>query len=228
MRGVEARGPFLDEKRCDPILTARLVNIGKNDKHISDRTVGTKDFASVENVLVALLRSGGSERKGVRAAVWLAHRVAADECSIAQPGQEFLLLCFGAVKNKRDNGSPHVGVNGKEKAVVFACVTEALERGDCRKRILPEAAVIGRHGQALDAKFAALLPGIVIENRLPVVFDHIIVQLLAAEAADRIKQFALLIRPGKIHRLDSFLLIRRSVCDKEQASTDSGGTAFAR
>ena len=110
---------------------------------------------------------------------------------------------LGAVVDKRNDRRPHVGVDREEQAVVLAAITEPLERRHGRKRILGEAAVFLGDEQALNAKTTTLFPGIVIENGVAVVFDHVVVELFFGEAIDRVEQLSLLVRPGKIHALRS-------------------------
>ena len=67
--------------------------------------------------------------------------------------------------------------------------------------ILAEAAIFGWNEQTLDTEGSAFFPSFVIEGGLPVVLNDVVIELLARETANRVEQFALLIRPGKIHRL---------------------------
>jgi len=57
-------------------------------------------------------------------AIWFAHCVAADERSVRKTGQILFLLCFGAVVNERNDGRPHVGVDGEKQAVILAGVAQ--------------------------------------------------------------------------------------------------------
>ena len=70
----------------------------------------------------------------------------------------------------------------------------------------PRPPYSSENGQSVNAKAGAFLPGVVIENGVAIVLDHVVIELLFGEAIDRIQQFSLLIRPGKIHALGfSFL-----------------------
>ena len=130
VRRIESGSAFIDQESGDPILAARLVDIGEDNEDIRDRSIGAEDLASIKNVIVTLLCRRGRERKGVRAAVRFTHGIAADERSVAETGQIFSLLRLGAVKDHRNNRSPHVGIDGEEEAVVFAGVTQSLQSGD--------------------------------------------------------------------------------------------------
>ena len=94
-----------------------------------------------------------------------------------------------------------MGVDREKQAIILAAVAEPLERRHGGERILREPAVLFGDGQPLDAEGAAFLPGFVIENRVAIVRDHIVIELLAGEAVNRAQQLSLLLRPGKIHAI---------------------------
>jgi len=64
---------------------------------------------------------------------------------------------------------------------------EPLEDGHGGEWIHAEPAVLGRNGQTLDAEPTALFPGVVVENPVAVVLDHVVIELLAGETADRVQ-----------------------------------------
>ncbi len=78
-------------------------------------------------------------------------------------------------------------VNGEEQAVILASVPEPLEGRHRGERIMPSPPYSVGHGQALDTEVAALFPSVVVENAVAVVFDYVVVKLLAGKAADRIQ-----------------------------------------
>ena len=175
---------FLDQEGADSIRAPCFVHRGKHDEQVGYRTIGDENFAAVEDVTGAFLDGGGSEAECVRAAIGFAHGVAADERSVRKAGQVFFLLCFGAVIDERNDRRPHVGVDGEEQAVIFAGIPEALEGCHGSEWISAEPAVVGRDEQALDAEIAAFFPGLMVENAVAIVLDHVVVKLLACKTAD--------------------------------------------
>src|SRR5436190_465606 len=107
--------------------------------------------------------------------------------AVAKTGQVFFLLRLGAVIDDRNNRRPHVGVDREEQAVVLAGVPESLEGCHGSEWILAEPAVLGGDEQALNAEVPAFFPGLVVENALAIVLDHVIVKLLASKTADRVQ-----------------------------------------
>jgi hypothetical protein len=77
-----------------------------------------------------------------------------------------------------------VRVNGEQQPVVPAAVRETFEGGHGGEWIHAKPAVLGRDEQALDSEGATLFPSVMVENAIAVVFDHVVVELLAGETAD--------------------------------------------
>ncbi len=99
-----------------------------------------------------------------------------------------------------------MSVDREKQAVILAAVAKPLERRHSRKRILSKPAELFGDRQPLDAEGSAFFPSLVIENGVAIVFDHVVIELLAGKAVDRAQQLSLLFRPGKIHAM-SFLLL---------------------
>ena len=137
--------------------------------------------------LESFLDGGRSEAECVGAAIRFAHCVAADERAIRKTGQIFFLLCLGAVIDERSDRRPEMRVDGEEQAVILASVPEPLEGGHRGEWIHAEPAIFGGDGQALDTETAAFFPGVVVKHAVAVVFDYVVVELLAGKAADRVQ-----------------------------------------
>src|SRR5207244_11807730 len=106
---------------------------------------------------------------------------------ITMTGKVSFLWCSGAVKDERSDRRPEMRVDGEGQAVILAGVPEPLEGRYRGEWIHAEPAVFGGDGQALDTEATALFPSVVVENAVAVVFDYVIVELLAGEAADRVQ-----------------------------------------
>jgi hypothetical protein len=98
-----------------------------------------------------------------------------------------------------------MSVDGKKQAIILAGITKAFQSSNGCKRILPKPAVLRWNHKSLNSKLSALLPGVVVKDGVPIVFDNIVIQLLAAKSTDRVEQFTLLVRPRKIHRAKPLL-----------------------
>src|SRR6266487_5003230 len=141
---VHSRRIFLDKKGADSVWAARFVQRGKHDEQIGDGAVCDKYLAPVENVLGAVLDGRGGKAECVRAAIWFAHGVAADERAVTKAGQVFFLLRLGAAVDERSDRRPHVRVDREEQPVVPAAVREAFEGGHGGEWIHAKPAVLGR------------------------------------------------------------------------------------
>ena len=78
-------------------------------------------------------------------------------------------------------------VDGEEQAVILASVPQSLESGHGGERIHSKAAIFRGDGQALDTEIAAFFPSIVVKDAVAVVFDYVVIELLAGKPADRIQ-----------------------------------------
>ena len=93
LRHREAGKALFHDERRDAVRTAFGARLGVDQDHVGDRTVGDEQLAAVEHVVVAIAPCRGAhaaERVGAGARLGEAER--ADQRSLAQAGQVFLLL----------------------------------------------------------------------------------------------------------------------------------------
>ena len=76
-------------------------HVGIGDCHDDEERrrpgVGGEELPAVEDPLVAVAHRAGLERVGVRATLWLGHRVTREDLALQERKEVALLLCFGAV-----------------------------------------------------------------------------------------------------------------------------------
>ncbi len=101
-----------------------------------------------------------------------------DDLAPAHAGQVLVLLLLGAKGEDRHLHAPHLGVHGKDQAVVAAGIAQAFHGEHGGQDIGFCAAILLRERQPLDAIAGAFQPLLAREAPLAIVFDDIPTKLL--------------------------------------------------
>ncbi|MNV41488.1 hypothetical protein D3C71_1331270 [compost metagenome] len=156
LRGGEPLHALFHQEGGDALGTGLEVGLGVDHQHVRIRAVGDPHLVAVEHVVVAALVRAQFHRDHVRAGAGFTHRQRADLLAAAQPGQEALLLVFGAVLAQLVHAQVRVRAVGQADAA--GGTRDFFHRHHVRQVAHAAAAVFFLHGQAEQTLLAELAP----------------------------------------------------------------------
>jgi hypothetical protein len=205
LAGRESRGvAFHQESSHAAVIPLLGVGQRKHDDQIRHGSVRDKPLRPVDAEARAIDFSLGAQRESIGAGPGFRHGVNADQSAVAQPAQIALLLILGAVLPQGHNAGEEMGTQGEDQATILAPVSERLQGDRTGEGIETAAAVLGWHGQALDADLSTLAPQLTGEDLFAVAFGHALVQDLLGKPHNCLAQDALFFAEGEIHQFISF------------------------
>ena len=122
----------------------------------------------------------------------LGHPVRTDEVPRHHPGQVRPLLRRGTEGHQRQLDAPHLRVEGEEKPVVLAPISQGLHDQGRREDVAARATQLGGNWQALDPELGTCLPRLPRELARVLAFQQVPVELPPGEGGRRLCQLALL------------------------------------
>src|SRR5581483_10798775 len=141
-----ARRSLLHQEGRDAAVESLLrVGHGIEDYQVGDRAVRAERLLPVQAIAVAVRHGGGRHGEDIGTGLRLAHRVDADQRTVAELRQVAPLLLLRAEFPERDGAGQHERADGEDQAAILAAVAERLERQGRRERVQAAAAVLLRY-----------------------------------------------------------------------------------